>query len=306
MKVAITGASGLIGSALTDALTSDGHQVVPLSRGGGPSASKAISWDPAEGTLDAAALQGVDHVVHLAGAPIGRPHWTTKHKVAVLDSRVDGTSLIAATMAGMSKPPKTLISGSAVGYYGNRGGEILTEASAPGTGFLAEVVQLWEAATAPADADPRIRVAHIRTGIVVAPDGGAFEPVLIPFKLGIGGKLGSGKQWWPCISIDDEVAAVRFLLDHEDLSGAFNLTAPEPAQMKSIAKTIGKVLHRPTLFPVPAMALKVAVGREMAEQMVLASQRALPERLLEAGFTFLHPTFEDAFRAAVGRPAKTA
>jgi uncharacterized protein (TIGR01777 family) len=220
----------------------------------------------------------------------------------VLDSRVQGTTLLAETLARLDRPPAVLASGSAVGFYGNRGDDELTEDSNPGTGFLAHVVQVWEGATAPAER-AGIRVAHLRTGVVLSADGGALKAQLTPFKLGIGGKLGSGRQWLSWISIDDEIAAILHVLDDDSLSGPLDLTAPAPVTNAVFTKALGRVLRRPTVAPVPGFALAVLFGREMTKEMLLAGQRVLPARLQAAGFGFRHPDVEGALRAVLGRPA---
>jgi uncharacterized protein (TIGR01777 family) len=215
----------------------------------------------------------------------------------VKDSRTRGTSLLAATLAKLNNPPRVLVSGSAVGYYGDRGDEVLTESSRPGSDFLADVCTAWEAAAAPAR-EAGIRVAHIRTGIVLSGRGGVLPRMIIPFKFGAGGKLGSGRQWMSWISLEDEVAAIVHLLGNDDLAGAFNLTAPNPVTNADMTKAIGAALHRPTLLPAPAFALKAALGPEMAGELLLVSQRALPTRLLDSGFTFAHPDLPDALKTA--------
>lgn len=296
MDVVVTGSSGLIGTALKGALEQAGHRMVPMTRSQGP--GDGLHWDPDGGKIDAGGLEGVGAVVHLAGEGIGNKRWNDEHKARVKDSRVKGTALLAQTLATLGNPPKVLVSGSAVGYYGNRGDEVLTESSRPGNDFLAEVCTAWEAATAPAK-DAGIRVAHIRTGIVLSGRGGALPKMLLPFKFGIGGKLGSGRQWMSWISLADEVAAILHLLGNDDLAGAFNLTAPNPVTNADMTKAIGTALHRPTVIPAPAFALKAALGPEMAEELLLVSQRALPTRLLDSGFTFAHPELADALGVAL-------
>ncbi|MFM7147977.1 MAG: TIGR01777 family oxidoreductase, partial [Actinomycetales bacterium] len=266
--VAVTGASGLIGRALVPALRAKGHRVLRLVRGTATNPDE-VQWDPKAGTVDLAALAGSQAVIHLAGAGVGDHRWTDAHKEEIRTSRVLGTQTIATALAALQPKPAVLVSGSAIGYYGDTGDRAVDESSPPGTGFLADVVQEWEAATAPASA-AGIRVAHARTGLVVAKQGGAWARLFPIFRLGLGGKLGSGRQYWSWISLRDEVAALIFLLE-SDLSGAVNLTAPNPATNAEVTAAMGKVLGRPTLFPVPAVALKTALGEFSTE--ILSSAR---------------------------------
>jgi uncharacterized protein (TIGR01777 family) len=296
MDVVVTGASGLIGTALEGALAAAGHRMVPMTRSAAD--GDAIHWDPDSGAIDAAGLEGVGAVVHLAGEGIGNKRWNPEQKAKIKESRRVGTTLLSDTLAKLAKPPTVLVSGSAVGYYGDRGDEVLTESSRPGNDFLADVCVNWEGATAPAK-EAGIRVAHIRTGIVLAGGGGALPRMLTPFKFGVGGKLGSGKQWVSWIALEDEVGAIVHLLGNDELSGAFNLTAPNPVTNADLTKAIGAALHRPTLIPAPGLALKLALGTEMAEELLLVSQRALPTRLLDSGYTFRHPEIDDALRTAL-------
>ncbi len=296
MDVVVTGASGLIGTALKGALEKAGHRMVPMVRG--QASGDAVHWDPDRGEIDAAAFEGVGAVVHLAGEGIGNKRWNAEHKARVKESRTRGTSLLAETLAKLDKPPKVLVSGSAVGYYGDRGDEVLTETSRPGNDFLAEVCTAWEAATAPAK-EAGVRVAHVRTGIVLSGRGGVLPKMLTPFKFGVGGKLGSGRQWVSWIALEDEVGAIVHLLGDDSLSGPFNLTAPNPVTNADLTKAIGAALHRPTLIPAPAFALKAALGPEMADELLLVSQRALPTRLLDSNFTFQHPELGEALRVAL-------
>lgn len=287
--IAITGASGLIGRALARAFTAQGARVRTIGRG----PDSDIRWNVASGTLEPAALAGVTAVVHLAGAPIAE-RWTPAHKAAIRDSRVDGTALLARTLGAMPVPPRTLISGSAIGIYGDRGDEVLTEASALGTGFLADVGRAWEAATAAA-AVAGIRTVHLRTGIVLSPEGGALAKLLLPFRLGVGGPVGHGRQWMSWIGLHDQVQLILWLLQREDLRGAVNAVAPAPVTSAEFARTLGAVLHRPALLPVPALALTALFG-EMAEATLLASQRVQPAVALGAGFAFAEPTLAGALR----------
>lgn len=304
MEVAVTGSHGMIGSALVPALTATGHRVRRLVRSD-PSPGDVL-WDPAAGTIDAAALEGVEGVIHLAGVGIGEKRWTAGEKQRIRDSRVHGTTLLAATLAGLATPPRVLVSQSAIGYYGyRRGDDVLTEDSRAGTGFLAEVVQAWEAASQPA-AEAGIRVVRTRSGVVLTPAGGALKRQLPFFRLGMGGPLGSGRQWLSWVSIDDEVAGLIHALTTESLSGPVNLTAPNPCTSKDFAKALGKALHRPALVPVPKLALNVVVGSELADEMALASQRAVPARLEASGFTFRHRTVDAALHALLGRAGAAA
>lgn len=292
--VVVAGSSGLIGTALADALEAQGTNVVRLLRPGSPPAEGAARWDPGAGTIDAGALEGADAVVNLAGVGIGDHRWTATHKAAVLDSRVKSTSLLAETIPTLSHPPGVFVSGSASGYYGDRGDDILDEDSGPGAGFLADVCRRWEAATQPA-ASAGVRVVHIRSGIVLSSKGGALGKLLLPFKMGLGGRIGTGKQWWSWISIHDEVGAVLHALRTPGLSGAVNLTAPTPVRNEEFVATLGRVLSRPAFLPVPKFALRAALG-DFADEGLLGSQRILPRRLEESGFQFLQPELEPALR----------
>lgn len=289
MDVVVTGSSGLIGSALVPALAEAGHWVVRLVRSGGaPGGSDTLRWDPEAGTIDAAGLEGVGGVVHLAGEGIGNRRWTEAHKARIRDSRVLGTRLLAETLAKSGRPPAVLVSASAVGIYGDRGDETLTEDSPPGHGFLAEVAREWEAATAPAE-KAGIRVSHLRSGIVLSAKGGALQKMLTPFRLGIGGRLGSGRQWMSWISIDDEVGAILHLLGEGAPAGPVNSTAPNTVTNAEFTEALGKALHRPTALPVPRAGLRLLLGGEMAEELLLGGQRVLPTRLLGSGYAFRAP-----------------
>jgi uncharacterized protein (TIGR01777 family) len=301
VKVAITGSHGLIGSALVTALEGDGHEVTRLVRGLA-SGDHEVGWDPVEGAIDPDALEGHDAVVHLAGVGIGDHRWTARHKAAVLNSRVQGTGLLARALAGLDGPPAVLASGSAVGFYGDRGDEELDETSAPGSGFLADVVRQWESAAAPA-AEAGIRVANLRSGVVLSAKGGALKKQLPAFKAGVGGRLGSGDQWLSWIAIDDEVGAIRHVIDHPEVAGPVNLCAPMPVTNGEFTRTLGKALHRPTAFPTPTPALQLLFGKEMVAEMLLAGQRVLPKVLEASGFAFAHPTLAEALAAELDRPA---
>ena len=296
MRIAITGSSGLIGGGLATALEADGHQVVRVVRGAA-GAPNTVHWDIERGEIDAAALEGLDGVVHLAGEGIGEKRWTDEQKRKVLESRTKGTHLLAGALASLDRKPPVLVSGAAVGVYGDRGDEQLTEASAPGTGFLAEVVVAWEAAAAPAEA-AGIRVPRIRTGIVLDAHGGALPRLARLCRLGILGKLGSGRQWMSWISLADEVAAIRFLLDADcDVRGPVNLTAPAPVTNEVFTKALGRVLHRPTFLPIPSFGPKLLLGAELATTLLYDGQRVLPDVLLDAGFEFRDPDLEPTLAA---------
>jgi uncharacterized protein (TIGR01777 family) len=289
VKVAVTGASGLIGSALVPALEAAGHEVVRLVRRPARGAGE-VTWDPAAGTVDLAGLAGTDAVVHLAGAGVGDKRWTDAYKQTILRSRVDGTRTIVRAMTELDPMPSVLLSGSAVGYYGDRGEEVLLESSARGDGFLSDVVVAWEAETAPAAA-AGIRTALLRTGLVMAPGGGAFGRLLPIIKAGIGGPIGDGRMWWPWITLVDEVRAIEHLLE-ADVHGPVNLGSPNPARNVDVTKTVAKALGRPALVPVPGFALKVVLG-EFADD-VTSSQRMVPQVLTESGFDFVHGELDHA------------
>ena len=299
MDVAVTGSTGLIGTALCRRLEADGHTVVRVVRRPVAAGEAALRWDPEAGTIDAASLEGIGAVVHLAGAGIGDKRWTPERKRVILESRTTGTALLAGTVAGLTRPPDVLVSGSAIGFYGDRGDEVLTEQSGPGDDFLAGICTAWEAATHPA-ADAGIRVATIRTGIVLSVDGGALAKLLPLFKLGLGGRFGSGRQWWSWITLDDEVGAILHLLDHP-VSGPVNLTAPHPDTNAGLTKALGHVLGRPSFLAVPAFGPKLVVGGELAEALLFTSARVLPTVLESSGFTFAHPDVESALRHVLGR-----
>jgi uncharacterized protein (TIGR01777 family) len=297
-RIAITGVTGLIGRALAESLVADGHAVVRVVRDPRSAGTGDVVWDPEGGTIDAAGLEGLDAVVHLAGEPIGASRWTDETRRRIHDSRQRGTDLLARTLAGLERRPGVFVSSSAVGIYGDRGSEQLTEDSSHGDDFLAEVCIAWEQAADPAR-EAGIRVVHPRTGVVIAKDGPLIDKVELPFRLGVGGKVGSGRQYVPWISLVDEVAALRFLVDRP-LEGAVNLTGPAPATNLELTRALGQVLRRPTLMPIPAFAIRLLYG-EMGETLATISQRVLPTRLLEAGFVFQHTTILAALAAAFGR-----
>ncbi|MGW2550434.1 TIGR01777 family oxidoreductase [Streptomyces sp. NPDC001635] len=294
-RIAVAGASGLIGSALVRSLTADGHEVVRLVRRAARGEGE-VCWNPEEQYIDTAGLLGCNAVVNLAGAGIGDHRWTDAYKKTLRDSRVLGTAALAEAVAALPEPPRVFVSGSAIGYYGETGDRAVDEKAPPGDGFLPSLCVQWEEA-ADAAQEAGVRTVFVRTGLVVAREGGAWGRLFPLFKGGLGGRLGDGRQYWSFISLHDEVAAIRHLMDREDLSGPFNLTAPQPLTNREITAAMGRVLHRPTLFPAPAQALRLALG-EMAGD-VLGSARVLPGRLLDSGFAFAHPEIDEALRAAL-------
>ena len=306
MRVAITGSTGLIGSALTRSLLLEGHQVLRLTRGGATSAtsatspagdgSESASWDPKAGTVQPGALEGVEAVVHLAGAGVGDKRWTDAYKKELRDSRVLSTRTIANAIAGLDVKPRVLISSSAVGYYGDTGDQVVEESTPAGTDFLAKLSVEWEAAAAPA-VTAGIRVVHPRTGLVVSAKGGAWGKLFPLFRLGLGGRLGSGGQYWPFIALADHVAALRFAIADENVVGPLNFSAPEPLTNREITKAMGRALHRPTLAAVPEFALKIVIG-EFAGS-ITGSCRAVPAGLLKAGFAFQYPSIEESLESVL-------
>jgi uncharacterized protein (TIGR01777 family) len=299
MRVAVTGSRGLIGSALVAALEAGGDEVTRVVRGHPGHAN--VAWDPAKGTIGAEGLEGVDAVVHLAGESIAAGRWTQARKDAIRRSRVDGTRLLAETLTRLEHRPRLLLSASAVGYYGSRGDEPLTEESPPGTGFLAEVCRAWEAAARPAG-DAGIRVVTPRFGMVLAREGGALPRMLTPFRLGLGGVIGSGAQYVSWIALPDLVALLRFLMGADGLAGPVNAVAPRPVTNREFTKALGRVLGRPTVVPVPPFVVRLVFG-EMGEAVLLGGQRVLPARLETAGFRFRTPDLEAALTSAL-RPAR--
>jgi uncharacterized protein (TIGR01777 family) len=295
MRIAVTGSSGLIGSALSHSLTADGHDVVRLVRRA-PADPAEVRWDPHRGTVDTAGLEGCEAVVHMAGAGIGDRRWTDSRKKELVDSRVLGTGAIARAVAALDTPPRVLVSASAIGIYGDTGDRAVDEDSPTGSGFLAELCQDWEAAADPAR-EAGIRTVHTRTGLVVAKEGGAWARLFPLFKAGLGGRLGDGRQFWSFIALHDEVAAIRYALDTAELSGPVNLTAPEPLTNREITAVMGRVLRRPTVAAVPESVLRLVLG-ELAQDVV-GSQRVRPKRLLDAGFRFAFPEFGQAMTAAL-------
>ncbi len=305
MNIVVSGASGLIGSALVPALREDGHTVQRLVRRA-PQASDEVRWDPAKHELDDAVVATADAVVNLAGAGIGDRRWTPAYKRLVLESRIDATTTIVDAITRDTSTVKVLVNASAVGWYGDRGDDTVTESDGAGEGYLADVVRQWEAATAPADA-AGIRVVRIRSGIVLSPEGGALGRMLPIFRLGFGGKLGSGKQWMSWIAMADEIAAIKFALANDGISGALNLTAPRPVTNVELTKSLGRALRRPAFAAVPPVALRLAFGG-FADEGLLAGQRVLPQALQSAGFSFAHPELDealDAMLAISGGPRRT-
>ena len=299
MDIAVTGASGLIGSALTRSLRADGHRVRAVTRSAATGAD-TVHWDPAAGVLDPADLAGVDAVVHLAGAPIADKRWTEERKRELVASRVEGTGLVARTLATLDPAPSVFVCGSAIGVYGLRGDEVLTEASIPGDDFLADLVQKWEAAAFPA-VDAGIRTAFVRTGLVMAKEGGILAIVLPLFKAFVGGKLGSGEQWMSWVTIDDEVGAIRHLIDTDGLAGPFNVVAPQPVTNAEFTAALGRAVGRPAVLPVPSFGPKLLFGGEKATSTIFASQRVSSDKLVASGYEFRHPDIDTGLRAVLGK-----
>jgi uncharacterized protein (TIGR01777 family) len=291
--ILITGASGLIGTRLTRSLEASGHRVLQAVRRA-PKNDREVYWVPERGDIEQEKLAGLDGVVHLAGANIAGQRWSTAYKQEIRESRVKGTRLIAETLAKLDRQPRVFACSSAIGYYGDRGDAILDESSAPGEGFLPDVCVAWENSTKAAR-DAGIRTVLMRTGVVLSTAGGALKSMLLPFKLGLGGVVGGGKQYFSWIELDDIVSAMQFILSNPSLSGPVNLVAPNPVTNREFTKTLGKVLGRPTIFPLPAFAARLALG-EMADELLLASTRVVPKELERTGFQFTYPTLELALR----------
>lgn len=299
--LAVTGSGGLIGGELSAFLTSGGHRVIRMVRNPDDVSGGRIHWDPLKGVIDAEGLARCDAVVHLAGAPIAEGRWTAHRKREIRNSRILGTDLLARTLAALEDGPKVLLSGSAVGFYGDRGSEMLDEESGPGRGFLSQVTQDWEAATRPA-ARAGIRVVRLRTGIVLSGRGGALAKMLPPFKMGVGGRLGSGRQYMSWIALDDVLGLILHALATANLEGALNLTAPHPVTNATFTTILGDVLNRPTVLPVPALAVKTLFG-ELGSEALLGGQRVLPRKALESGYDFAFEGLEEALRFELGRSA---
>jgi uncharacterized protein len=305
MKVIISGATGLVGRALVRSLLADGHEVTKLVRGGAQEfrapGTSAVSWDPARGEIDAAALEGHDAAVHLAGEPVAEGRWTEEKKRRIRDSRVLGTNLLAGALARLAAKPRVLVAASATGFYGDRGAEMLDEESAPGPDFLSRVCQEWEEAARPATA-AGIRLVHLRIGVVLSGEGGALPKMLTPFRLGLGGRVGGGGQYMSWIALEDVISIIRRAAADETISGPYNVVAPKPVTNEEFTRTLGRVLNRPTIFAAPAFALRLVFG-EMADALLLSGARVYPKRLIEAGYEFAYPELEGALRQALKRAA---
>jgi hypothetical protein len=303
MKVIVTGSTGLVGRALVRSLLADGHTVTRLVRGAAQQfrapGTAAVEWNPDGGTIDAAALEGHDAAIHLAGENVGEGRWDEEKKRRIIESRVKGTTLLAGALAGLSAKPKVLVSASATGFYGDRGAEILREESASGDDFLSEVCREWEKATLQAS-QAGVRVVHLRIGVVLAGEGGALQKMLPPFKLGVGGKIGSGSQYMNWITLEDLIGVVRRAIEDESLRGPVNAVAPQQVTNEEFTKALGRALGRPTFLAVPAFAARLAFG-ETADALLLASTRVEPARLKEIGYEFKHPEIEGAMRAVLGK-----
>jgi uncharacterized protein len=303
MKILVTGSSGLVGTALTSALALAGHTVCRLVRpqsAGGEGAKEgfAVAWDPATGELGGAGV-GADAVVNLAGASIAAGRWTAERKALLRSSRIDTTRALVSALAKMNVRPSVLVSASAIGIYSDRGGETLTEESKPGTDFLARVAQEWEAEATKAEV-LGIRVVLARLGIILAREGGALQKMMLPFNLGLGGKLGSGRQWMSWVTLEDVVAILRFAIENASVRGAINIVSPRPLQNAEFTKALAKAMHRPALFPAPAFALRLALG-EMANALLLSSQRVAPQALEKLGYRFFHPDLTSALAAILAK-----
>lgn len=294
MRIVIGGSSGFLGTALVERLEARGDEVVRLVRRE-TAAPNESRWDPAAGIIDATVLEGADAIVNLGGVGIGDKRWDEEHKEAVLGSRVESTSTLAAAVVGLERKPGVFVSASAIGFYGDRGDETLTEESVAGPtdDFLVRVVKAWEEAALPV-VEAGVPLAFLRTGIVLG-DGGVLDRMLLPFKLGLGGKMGDGKQWWSWISLEDQIRATLHIIDNK-LSGAFNLTAPNPARQADFAKSLAATLGRPAFLPAPAFALNAVLGSERAQALIFTSARVLPQALRATGFEFVHPTLSEAWQ----------
>jgi uncharacterized protein len=290
MKIAMTGSSGLVGSALMPLLATSGHDIVRLQRPGG--------WDPEQGSVNLSTLSGVDALIHLAGESIAAGRWTAARKQRILDSRVKATRFISETISQLNPTPQVLVSASAIGYYGDRGSDVLSEDSPPGKGFLADVCRQWEAATESATRKG-IRVVHLRIGIVLSPKGGALAKMLLPFKMGLGGRIGSGKQFWSWISLDDLCAAIVHCIQATGLHGPVNIVSPAPVTNAEFTKALGRALGRPTMFPIPAFAARAVFG-EMADPLLLASARVEPAKLTSSRFVFRHRELGSTLKSLLG------
>ena len=298
MRVAVSGSTGLVGSELASFLSAGGHEVVRLVRRDPAGGENAVRWDPRKREIDAAGLEGVDAIVHLSGENIASGRWTAARKAAIRDSRVEGTRILSEALAALSRPPRTLLCASAIGYYGDRGGDRTTEDTPPGKGFLPEVCREWEAASEAAERKG-IRVVHLRIGMVLSPKGGALSRMLPMFRAGLGGVLGNGRQYVSWIALDDLLDVVLHVLQHEELRGPVNAVTPHPVTNRELTEALGNVLSRPTPFPVPAFVLRLAMG-EMADALLLSSARVAPRRLEETGYRFRFPEIRAALRHLLG------
>jgi len=294
MKILVSGSHGLVGKALVRSLTGDGHEVIRLVRGEHALGSPEVGWQPQQGRIDVEHLEGIHAVVHLAGENIASGRWSAEKKKAIRESRVKGTALLSNALAQLSRPPSVFLSASAIGYYGDRGDESLTEKSAPGKDFLSSVCVEWEAATRPA-VEKGIRTIYTRFGIILDPNEGALGKMLPPFRMGVGGRVGDGKQWMSWIALDDVVNGLKFLIEDELVQGPVNFVAPEPVRNTEFTATLGRILKRPTFFPIPAFGARLAFG-EMADALLLSSQKVEPSVLEDKGFMFTWPTLEPALR----------
>jgi uncharacterized protein len=299
MRILVTGSTGLVGSELVPFLTGGGHDVVRLVRSLNGSGEAEVLWDPVKGQIDAGQLEGLDAVVHLAGENIAGRRWNDEQKARIRDSRVNGTRLLCETLAELRRPPQTLISASAIGYYGARGDQVLTESSKSGDGFLPEVCREWEAATQPAT-DAGIRVVCLRFGIILTPKGGALSKMVTPFRLGLGGRIGDGRQWMSWIAIDDVVGTIDHALADKNLRGPVNAVAPHPVTNSEFATTLGHVLARPSIVPMPSFMARLALG-EMADDLMLASTRVQPRVLFDSGYSYFYGDLESALRHLLGK-----
>ena len=299
MKILVSGSHGLVGKALVRSLTGDGHEVIRLVRGEHALGSPEVGWQPQQGRIDVEHLEGIHGVVHLAGENIASGRWSAEKKKAIRESRVKGTALLSDALARLSRPPSVFLSASAIGYYGDRGDESLTEKSAPGKDFLSSVCVEWEEATRPA-VEKGIRTVYTRFGIILDPNEGALGKMLPPFRMGVGGRIGDGKQWMSWIALDDVVNGLKFLIEDELVQGPVNFVAPEPVRNSEFTATLGRILKRPTFFPIPAFGARLAFG-EMADALLLSSQRVEPSVLEDKGFLFTWPTLEPALRHLIHR-----
>jgi uncharacterized protein (TIGR01777 family) len=296
MKILISGSHGLVGSALVPFLEQRGNMVHRIIRG--PSSSdREVQFDFRSGSHDRARLEGFDAVVHLAGENIGEGRWTTSKKERIRESRVTGTTKLVQALLSLSNPPKTFIGASAMGYYGDRGDEVLIEESPPGNSFLAEVCREWESAATPLS-EKGVRVAYLRSGLILSGQSGALHRMLLPFRLGVGGKIGSGNQYWSWIAVDDAIGVIHYLLENEAVNGPVNVCSPDPVTVSEFTTLLGKVMRRPSLFPLPSFAARIALG-EMANELILASIRMKPAKLLSSGYVYLHPDLEEALYHAL-------